>query len=312
MLSAVCAAACLTGPTRSGDPTLPAVQTIGVSGHSSKLMSWHGSHATLAEHSKPAWEACDAQHDTTVPSQCKHMQEVQSMGPLHQKQQSHIGCAHQPMSKLAFAISATGVDLQRFQPMPTAHAEILLSWTKVPPADWHSRASPCGKPVACLLKGTRPTHRPTEQTKPGEGKPVERRLTSQCSMQVAAAAEEAAPQPPHPKRVRRGQQAKLQQAPAAQPDEPSRVPGTAAAVQLVVQLVTLAGDAVQLLGPTGAGSAVQCAEQLAVPVVQQLQSAAAEVAASDEGVSSGAHLYALKQQAFPNQHDLLQGAHGAQ
>ena len=104
---------------------------------------------------------------------------------------------------------------------------------------------------------------------------------------MAAAEEEAAPQPPHPKRVRRGQQAKLQQAPAAQPNEPSGVPGTAAAVQLVVQLVALAGDAVQLLGPTGAGSAVQCAGQLAVPLIQQLQSAAAEATASDAGVSAG-------------------------
>ena len=121
---------------------------------------------------------------------------------------------------------------------------------------------------------------------------MERTLTSQCSMQVPAAAEEAVPQPPQPKRARRGQQNKLQQAPAAQPVEPGGIPGTAAAVQLVVQLVALAGDAVQLLGPSGAGCAVQCAGQLAVPVIQQLQGAAAEAAASDQGVPAGPHLSA--------------------
>ena len=67
-----------------------------------------------------------------------------------------------------------------------------------------------------------------------------------------------------------------------------------------MQLVALAGDAVQLLGPTGAGSAVRCAGQLAISVVQQLQSAVAEAAASDEGVPAGPHL----QQASPGQLEL--------
>ena len=136
--------------------------------------------------------------------------------------------------------------------------------------------------------------------------PVERTLMSQCCMQVPAAAEEAVPQQPQPKRVRRGRQANLQQAPAARPGDPSGLPGTAAAVQLVVQLVALAGDAVQLLGPTEAGSAVRCAERLAVPVVQQLHGAAAEAAASDQGMPAGPHMSALKQQASAQQHDLLQ------
>ena len=32
----------------------------------------------------PVWQACGALHDTMIPSQCKHMLEVQSVGPLYQ------------------------------------------------------------------------------------------------------------------------------------------------------------------------------------------------------------------------------------